>query len=78
MRKYNFTNIIAFQLHRIETDADFIQLINTERYNESTEQIYAVNILPLARFESTTMAIYIYIVRCGNLNSFQAVALYVN
>ena len=30
--------------------------INTEGYNESTEPVDAVNILPLARFEPTTSA----------------------
>ena len=32
-----------------------MQKINTEGYNESTEPIDAVNILPLARLEPTTM-----------------------
>ena len=56
MRKYNFTNIIAFELHRIRNWCRFRQRINTEGYSESTEPIDAVNILPLTRFEPTTSA----------------------
>ena len=68
MREYYFTNIIAFELHRIRNKCRFTQYINTERYSESTEHINteryrestepidAVNILTLARFEPTTMS----------------------
>ena len=52
--KYNFTNIIAFELHRIKNWCRFTQQINTEGYSKSTEPIDAVNILPPARFEPTT------------------------